>query len=508
MLEDDLISGLRSAADLTEGQNEVQNERTILTHFFTLRTFLHTIESSRMASNNIIVSGAQLTANTTAGTSNTVPTMVSTKYVPPALRRSPSANSPPTKLQALLLSDKQQRKPTSSNGVAPPSQSRSSGAFTPPQKGKIPATKAIETQQPAPKWRSQSVLSKSGSERSLSEGSSYTSSSRERTPSPKPKDVTSTDNEEPVEVWQMKRKGGNRAPKCEPEGTKNWRGLEPITQSPEAEATPVPQMPQPQHFPGGPRCMSYVTELINTIDTHLNVLIQCASPNAPWMSVRNIPFNTLPCQCGGCLNIHTISNLLSPSLPHGLTKNEFFGLLKSTLTICKITICEMVTLFVWESGRGYPQEIGVHDIKSQLQAVAYAQIDSEMQNHLEIHPQQNWGYSQRSFAKLQGLRNVTLRDTTDELKGTIKSNTEFGHIGHWDDLEQFASEHRHTFRAEDENLCRRLIENQWLGSTTLVPNYVEILVKEGVLDRVMGMRYDVLFAGSLSRKEDRWLQYR
>jgi hypothetical protein len=369
----------------------------------------------------------------------------------------------------------------------------------------------------------------------------------------------------------MKRKGGNRAPKCEPEGTKTWRGREPVTQSPEGEATPVPQMPvveselhrvpaklddcivdndiepnltrtrndddngdrssqtsiytssdpglstllpvtppmmpEPQHF-SAPRCMSYITEFINTIDTHLNVLIQCASPDAPRMSVRYIPFNTLPCLCGQCLSIHTISNLLSPSLPHGLTKNEFFGFLESTLTICKITICEMVTLFVWESGRGYPQEMGVHDIKSQLQAVAYAQIDFEMQNHLEIHPQQDWGFAHRSFAKLQGLRNVTLRDTTEELKGTIKSNAEFGHIGHWHDLEQFACEHRHTFRAEDENLCTRLIENRWLGSTTLVPNYVEILVKEGVLDRVMGMRYDVLFAGSLSRKEDRWLQYR
>ena len=157
-----------------------------------------------------------------------------------------------------------------------------------------------------------------------------------RTPSPEGKTPTvakDSQTGEPVQIWQGKRRGGNRAPKIEPAGTKTWRESKKKVER-SADLTPFEgESTPPPNSNILVRLVGYLPILLDAIDLHLNVLIRCIAPEAQSVSVRDIPRHLFPAINGKRLVTELSTKNYSMGIPGTISIVDFFRILSVTLDL-------------------------------------------------------------------------------------------------------------------------------------------------------------------------------
>jgi len=169
-----------------------------------------------------------------------------------------------------------------------------------------------------------------------SRGSNTSSQPGTRTPSPEGKSPTvarDSQTGEPVEIWQGKRRGGNRAPKIEPAGTKTWRdSIKKVERSVDLNPFDEESTPPPNSNILV-RLVRYLPILLDVIDLHVNVLIRCIAPEAQRVSVRDIPRHLFPAINGKRLVAELSTKNYSMGLPATISIVDFFKILSVTLDL-------------------------------------------------------------------------------------------------------------------------------------------------------------------------------
>ena len=295
---------------------------------------------------------------------------------------------------------------------------------------------------------------------------------------------------EAAEVWQEKRKGGNRAPKIEPAETKNWRTPEPKVQpkitllkrkfeapsldSRDGEDTgPLPPAPHVGKMSNGPlsRWPMYPSLLLDVIDMHLNVLIQCISPGEAKFS-----FRCSSTEAPMCTSFHIPS-----SLPRGMSKEDFQNLAKVIMNgILKLPSSALEYLVECEQGRkrGWPMPRELH---SQLYGLAVAQINEACATHVlnarftEIPAGQRDDLRSRQYL----LANEENPIMSYMLKYST-SNTRNSQL--MVEMEQLVQDRQNgDLSAEHLRTWNTCISYQWLGKVQALPNYLALLQAAGFL---------------------------
>ena len=223
-----------------------------------------------------------------------------------------------------------------------------------------------------------------------------------RNPSPKPRypnskaqspanrsqrDKTSKSGEDQVEIWQGKRKGGNRAPKIEPEGTKSWRTRPLDHRGPEVtlNSLDLDEGNQKLCIPGLPvydthraswpaqRWPEYISEFLDIVDMHLNILVRCISPVK-----QRVSFRTHPPGSTGCW-----AESSDHSLPRGMFQQDFQNLGRVIMeTIYRLPAWSLGYLLESEKLMGRRQWTTPTDLEPQLQRLATAQFNERSTTNL------------------------------------------------------------------------------------------------------------------------------
>ena len=293
---------------------------------------------------------------------------------------------------------------------------------------------------------------------------------------------------EGVEVWQEKRKGGNRAPKIEPAETKNWRTPEPKVQRKitllkrqfeapgldSREGTralpPFPQMGKKSHGPLS-RWPMYPSVLLDVIDMHLNVLIQCISPGEAKLSFR----------CGSteapmCTSFH-----IPRSLPPGMSKEDFQNLAKVIMNgILKLpsSALEYLIECEQEGKRGWPVPRELH---SQLYGLAVAQINEACATQVLKARFTEMPEGQRDdlLSRQSLLANEEMPIMSYILKYST-CNTQNSHL--MVEMEQLVQDCQNgNLSPEHLGTWNTCISYQWLGKVQTLPNYLALLQAAGFL---------------------------
>jgi len=292
---------------------------------------------------------------------------------------------------------------------------------------------------------------------------------------------------EEVEVWQEKRRGGNRAPKIEPAGTKNWRipkpkvhrkiillkrgcdtlcleekGTKPLT-------TFFSHMGNKTHDPLS-RWPQYPSVLLDVIDIHLNVLIQCISPGEAKLSLR-----CGPTEAPKCPSFH-----IPRLLPQGISKQDFQNLVNVILNgILKLPLSALEYLVKCEQEvgrRGWPAPREWH---SQLYGLAAAQINVACATNIlkarftELSEEQKRDLLSRQYLLAQEevpIMNYMLKHSTSNLRNSLLMV----------EMEQLVQDWRNgSLSAEHLGTWNTCIWYQWLGKVQALPDYLALLQTAG-----------------------------
>jgi hypothetical protein len=290
-----------------------------------------------------------------------------------------------------------------------------------------------------------------------------------------------------VEIWHGKRKGGNRAPKIEPEGTKSWRTGPLVREDPVETLTsldldcgdteiyiPAPQVPQ-YCFARSPlqRWPEYISEFLDIVDMHLNVLVQCLVPGDQKVSFRTHLFETP----------YGWSDRAEHTLPRGMFQQDFQNLGKVIMeriyrlpdwSLFYLLDCEKL---VGNRGWAYPNRL-----EWQLYQLAIAQFNEraatkilETRSH-EIPPHEQDAFISRHFL-LSREETVVLKYIFDQpgpSKGLLHQETA-----------QLAQDCANKTISEEcvaiWNVC---LNHHWLGKLNQISNYPALLEAAGLADRL------------------------
>lgn len=294
-----------------------------------------------------------------------------------------------------------------------------------------------------------------------------------------------------VEIWQEKRKGGNRAPKIEPEGTKTWRTPTPAKVQPKITllkrdlnalnfdskkdedfetSFPFYSLPNhPAYSSQSPlsRWPEYPAGLLDVIDMHLNVLIQCISPGEPRHSFRFL------------LAEHR-KGLSAPVLPRGMFRQDFENLAKAILEgVLRLPSSALQYLLKCEEEVGNRSWSVPRQLDSQLYGLAVAQMNDvstrkvlgarfgqipEEQRNLLISREYLLAQEQESIMSYVVQHNASHpRDSllTAEMQQLVR-DCQNGTL---------AAEHLATW-----NTC---LSYHWLGRVQTLPDYPALLQEAG-----------------------------
>lgn len=342
--------------------------------------------------------------------------------------------------------------------------------------------------------------------------SSNTSSTPNRTPSPKgviPPILKDSENGQPVEVWQGKRRGGNRAPKIEPEGTKSWRQnnqaqgrrdlfnssrndplngqSRDITSQERASRfiqptilkrgyTKTHQMPLA-------RWREYPSELLDTIDMHLNILIQCLSPGCDAdLSVRIFPAPLRSALSTG-VSVEMLQTSHSPLLPPWIGMEVLFKLASSILDFLNISLSELGYLLRCEEevGRSLRRE-ETKDIQEMLYSLAIAQVNWDCAQDICQTVLSSFDLSTNNLQRSQVLqqREAILLYMKAKVHDYICETRSAGIKFYDDDVKQLEQDyHNERIVAGDVNIWFRCLACHWCGLVQEIPDYLGMLRMTG-----------------------------
>ena len=231
--------------------------------------------------------------------------------------------------------------------------------------------------------------------------------SSRRTPSPNnstPTVVKDKESGELVEVWQGKRRGGNRAPKIEPAGTKSWRQLPKYPRSPEpryleitnpAQPNQPLQVLRPLDMPFSEithsrereseipfrQWMGYPSDVLNAIDIQLNVVNRCIAPTTIVrpegleLSVRFIPNRVRSILENDGITAGLLYVSQEMLLPRWITTADFYNILLSILKSLQLTLPELAYLLRCEEEFGDWRWKDTTNINEMLYSLAVSQIN-------------------------------------------------------------------------------------------------------------------------------------
>jgi hypothetical protein len=315
-----------------------------------------------------------------------------------------------------------------------------------------------------------------------------TPKSRAQSPtSTSPRDKTTDDQ---VEIWQGKRKGGNRAPKIEPEGTKSWRTRPLVREDPDVTLTSldldcgdteiyIPTARVPRHSTARSpiqRWPEYISEFLDIVDMHLNVLVQCITPREP--REPRLSFRTHPPESPACR-----SDCSDRVLPRGMFQQDFENLGKAIMEgIYGLPAWSLFYLLDSEKLVGKSGWTYQTDLECQLYQLAAAQFNEAAATKLletkfhEIPPHERDVFISRQFL-LSREQTVVLKYIFDQpgpSKGLLHQETA-----------QLAQDLANRTISEDFapvwNVC---LHHHWLGKLNGISNYPALLEAAGLAKRL------------------------
>jgi hypothetical protein len=286
--------------------------------------------------------------------------------------------------------------------------------------------------------------------------------------------------EDQVEIWQEKRKGGNRAPKIEPEGTTSWRTRPLEHREREGTLTSldldegdteiyIPESSAPmRNNARSPlsRWPEYVSEVLDIVDMHLNVLVQCISQGAPKVSFRCLPSET--------------ENLLP-----GIFRRDFENLGKEIMEgLYGLPASALGYLLQREQLFGRMGWCTPNDLEWQLYTLAVAQINNISTTNLlsakfnEIPPADRNLFLSRQI--------LLAREQREVMKYVILHNSpNINHSLLGPEMVQLVDDCANGHIAEEYlpiwNVC---LHYHWLGKLNALPNYPALLEAAGFAKRI------------------------
>ena len=308
-------------------------------------------------------------------------------------------------------------------------------------------------------------------------GSNTSSQPRTRTPSPQAKSDTASLNSqtgEEVEVWQGKRRGGNRAPKIEPAGTKSWRDPERQGESGNDEISSTILY----------RLYKYSPFLLDAIDLHLNVLIRCIAPEAQTVSIRDIPRDLFPAINEGRLIAELCTKNYSMGLPGTISIMDFFKLLSVVVNefqgvglqhLARLVDSERISNS--KSERNY-----LTKLSDALASLAVAQLNWESCRDLARIPRrEDSPVPFEARMAIVNARENLLRKETLAVRRHFHEKSEDGEIQHLRDMEELNSEcERGNVTESDGKMWRSCLKVRWCGlEHDEPPFYPHLLTKAG-----------------------------
>lgn len=313
-----------------------------------------------------------------------------------------------------------------------------------------------------------------------SQGSVTSSQPRTRTPSPQRKSETVIVDSQPgeeVEIWQGKRKGGNRAPKIEPAGTKSWR--DPQKQA-ESSVHLTPSAHDSMSSKIFVRLCGYSPFILDAIDLHLNVLISCIAPKAQSVSVRNIPRELFPAINSGNLVTEVSSKNYSMGLPGTISMMDFFQLLSTAVGEVKGVGLEHLAYLVdcERVSNSRSRTYNVTKFVDMVASLAVAQLNWEYCRDLTRIPSQD--DSPVSFgtriAILNFREDLLHKETLSVCRQFLQTSAD-AEIRHLQDLEELGNMNISESYRKMWSSCLRI---RWRGLVSdEPPHYPHLLVKAG-----------------------------
>lgn len=332
-------------------------------------------------------------------------------------------------------------------------------------------------------------------------------SASSRTPSPRrgPLHIKDKSTGEFVEVWQSRRKGGNRVPKIEPEGTKTWRQPAIKTQlapdSGDATVTNVEGIDGSdiQHLPIGAekqkmlslqfprhqmplrRWPLYPSILLNSIDMHLNILLQCISPGASEMSVRSISYEMCRVIEKKTFTPEMLPNIPFMMLPACLSSLDFVNLLSSVLTLLNIQIQHLAyLLFAEKAVQSIPARRDVVATEM-LHSLAIAQINWNCCK--DLVPNQVWSgfpiYDEHT-PQVRALRETSLYKATEKVRQYIVEAVNKGGRSYDRDSRQLKRDvDDGLLLVADLPVWFSCLAHRWYGPVQSIPDYLALLRMAG-----------------------------
>ena len=335
-------------------------------------------------------------------------------------------------------------------------------------------------------------------------------SSYSRTPSPKnanPPVVEDKGSGDLVEVWQGKRRGGNRAPKIEPVGTKSWRNSPKSPHSPEpryVEITNPAQQPnqplqvlRPLEMPfmeimhssqreremAFHRLLGYSSDVLNAIDIQLNVINRCIAPTSIVrpegleLSVRFIPNRVRSILENGGITPEVLYVSREMILPGWITTEDFYNILLSILKSLEITLPELEYLLRCEEEFGDWTWKDTTDINEMLYSLAVSQINCKCSldlsriRHFGDDDDRRKAYFNRDTVRWQEVANV---------QNYVAKENSRGWKGFEQDVDQLKQDYASgRIDHKDLKLWFRCLECHWNGPVQGILDYVKILHMAG-----------------------------
>ena len=382
----------------------------------------------------------------------------------------------------------------STNNVAPVDQEAERkqykpARYVPPGRRASPTStscdeKPVPLHEPFVLPASQQQVSVTSSTRSRSSNTS--SQPGTRTPSPEGKTpIVARDSQtgEPVEIWQGKRRGGNRAPKIEPAGIKTWRDSKKkversVDLTPfDGESTPPPSSNILV------RLVGYLPILLDAIDLHLNVLIRCIAPEAQSVSVRDIPRHLFPLINGKTLVTELSTKNHSMGLPGTISIIDFVRILSVTLDLFGAVGLQHLPLLLDCERISNPisRTYNFSELLETVFSLATAQLNWTCCKDLSPMPSRDDSpVSFESRRKILNFREDTLRTETQSVTRYFMQDSLHEGNDRAQDAEDLADEHKRGNVNEDYckmwGTCLRV---RCSGLLEVPPHYPDLMIKVG-----------------------------
>ena len=317
------------------------------------------------------------------------------------------------------------------------------------------------------------------------------SSSPSRTPSPQdrtPPVVKDKEAGESVEVWRGKRSGGNRAPKIEPAGTKSWRqNTQPQHHCNQNGSQVIPRAilkreNTPLHQTPLARWRGYPSEVLDTIDMHLNILLQCISPGCTVeLSVRIFPPSLRSSlSTGGSMEV--LQTSYSILLPPWLSMTMLFNLVFSVVEFLRISLPGLGYLLRCEEEVGRSTLEGTaKDIRDMLHSLAIAQINYHcVRNILEAVMFSNFQIPNGRQRKAIQFHRETSLLSARKMVHDYMCATNSAAQTHESEVKQLMEDYEMgKIPAMDFDIWMACLECHWGGRIQEIPDYVGILRMAG-----------------------------